>query len=379
MQEESSPKKLLITIDHASTGGCQEVVKTWLTYLDKSLFKTLVVVLHGDGEYLQLFKDCDVDAISLSKSKANPFLIFKLYSIIKNFKPDIVHNNLVISSILGPLFSSFLNINKIITHTHSEMPLRGKYKFLKILYSMGVRKSHNVIAVSDKVKENLIKIYNIPESLINVIPNTYNINLSKINPQHLIDFKKKYNLPEDAFICGTAGTLIYFKNHLLAMKAIKALSDHHPNLYLFIAGDGPDKEKLSLYIEENHLQKRVFLLGRIAHDGSDFLNYNTFIHSLDTFILSSTIEGFPLVALEAMYAKRFVIASEVSGIKNVFCDKKEILTYEIDNLEQLTECLKLRIKMNKNESHSMIEAANDKVIAQFGPQNVFSRIASLYK
>jgi glycosyltransferase involved in cell wall biosynthesis len=372
------PKRILIAIDHASTGGCQEVIKTWLVYLCKHNLDLFVVVLHGKGEYIKLYQELGIKTISLSNYKYNPIIILKFFFIIKNFKPDVIHNNLVISSILGSLFGKFLSINKIIVHVQTEMPLRGAYRYLKSIYKRSVKSSHLIIAVSDKVKFNLIKYYEFPENKITILANTYNINIKQKQPEFIKRLREQFGLPKNALIFGTSGTLIYYKNHELAINAINEIVKSQKNIYLFIAGEGPDREMLEELVKKHDLADHVFLLGKLPHSDTDFPNYNTFIHMLDAFILSSKIEGFPLVALEAMYAKKFVIAAKVSGIETNFIHEKEILSFDIDNQKQLVSCLNQRIKMNEDEVLQITKAAHEKVSNNFGPEHIVECLLKFY-
>ena len=371
-------KKILISIDHAATGGCQEVINTWLNNFPKHQLDILVVVLHGNGEYLKRYHQAGVRTITLSKSKHNPLILIKYFFTIKNFKPDVIHNNLVISSTFGPIFAKQLSVKKIINHVHAEIPLRGVYRYLKPLYKIGCQYSDLIIAVSGKVKLNLVNKYQISENSITILANTYNIKIKECKSELITKLKEQYKLPDNAFICGVSGTLVYYKNQALAIRAINTLAKSHKNLYLFIAGDGPDKENLNNLILELNLNQRVFLLGKLPHSETHFPNYNTFIHMLDAFILPSKIEGFPLVALEAMYANKFVISAKVSGIENNFIHEKEILSFDIDNQEQLINCIDQRIQMPKEKVQQLIKAAQKKVSKQYGPEYIVNCLLELY-
>lgn len=372
-------KNILLLLDHASVGGCQEVIYTWFKEFEKNNeYQLHICVLHGEGEYIEKYRTCGVLTYSLSKYKYNPFIIPKLFLLIKKINPEVIHNNLIISTCLGSLFANLLNIKHIITHVQNQKPLVDIYKFIKPIYQLACAKSTILIAVSEQTKRSLIEEFSQDEKIIQIIPNTFNPSLNQSNSSDVDRLKSKLNINKDTYIIGNAARLIYYKNQKLLIKAFAEFNKIHPNSILLLTGEGPDYDNLKKLIENLKLKDKVLLLGLLQHDIKQELNYISFLNALDCFVLSSDIEGFPLVALEAMYAKNLIISTKVAGMKDDFTDSEEIFLVDIGNQEQLLKAMNKAYQLDPLERDSFKNKAYQKVITKYSPKGIANQIFNLY-
>jgi glycosyltransferase involved in cell wall biosynthesis len=108
-----------------------------------------------------------------------------------------------------------------------------------------------------------------------------------------IQLTKQFNLhPETRFIL-FAGRLHPQKDPILLLQSIAALE--HPHVHLLVAGDGELTTVMQAEIARLQLTPRVTLLGALSQ--ADLAN----LHRLSSvLVLTSTHEGLPLVALEAL-------------------------------------------------------------------------------
>ena len=113
-----------------------------------------------------------------------------------------------------------------------------------------------------------------------------------------------------------AGPRLLFVGRLAAVKGLPVLFDalarlrpRHPDLVLEIVGDGPDRTAL---------EERAAARGLGAH--VRFLGYRSQaevaarLTATDVFVLPSFAEGVPVVLMEAMAARRPVVATRVAGV-----------------------------------------------------------------
>ena len=94
---------------------------------------------------------------------------------------------------------------------------------------------------------------------------------------------------------------------------IKAFSEFRKNNIkskLILVGNGPETKNLKILSKELKLDKDIIWI-----DYSE--NVLKILKLSNVFVLPSRYEGFGLVLLEAMYAKRPIIASKVSAIPEV--------------------------------------------------------------
>jgi glycosyltransferase involved in cell wall biosynthesis len=99
------------------------------------------------------------------------------------------------------------------------------------------------------------------------------------------------------------------KGHEVLLEAARSLED----VRFLLAGDGPLRPRLASLIRDHGLEDRVELLGR--RDDIPAL-----MASCDLVVLPSLYEGFPLSLLEAMAARRPIVATSAPGTRELVHD-----------------------------------------------------------
>jgi len=133
-------------------------------------------------------------------------------------------------------------------------------------------------------------------------------------------------------------------------KALK----QNPNLELRIIGEGSDRP-----IIEQKLTKNCQLLGR-ASETEVFKE----LTSTDIFVISSFMEGLPVVLMEALAIKVPVIAPCVAGIPELVTDGKSGLLFSPSNWEQLSECI-LQLSNDRELRQNLATEGQRRVQAEF--------------
>lgn len=90
-------------------------------------------------------------------------------------------------------------------------------------------------------------------------------------------------------------------------------------LYL-IAGDGPDRERISAAIEEYRLGESVRLLGAVSNEELETLYQGADLFIMPNIPVPNDMEGFGLVMLEAGVCGLPTIASNIEGIADVVAE-----------------------------------------------------------
>ncbi len=157
-------------------------------------------------------------------------------------------------------------------------------------------------------KDNVISIYN-------------GINFSDIS-----DNDGKFELKTII----SAGRLVPWKGFNVLIEMMRDL----PDWRLYIAGDGPDKEKLSELIKGLNLEERVFLLGKM--DRKDLLNR---MQKCEIFILNTSFESFSFQIVEAMFVGVPVISTNIGNISEIINNKEEGLLVSPNNKKEILEAI----------------------------------------
>jgi len=197
-----------------------------------------------------------------------------------------------------------------------------------------------IITVSESSKRDIIRLSNISEEKIHIIPEAYDIgNCSfKNNPDILIELG--INFPYLLYL----GAITEHKNIFRIIKSFDLLAKQFSDIQLVIAGEYSafeiDKIKSSQFFS------RIIITGYVSDEQKHILYSNAL-----AFLFPSLYEGFGLPVLEAMARGCPVITSNTSSLPEVAGDaailidpyNTEQLTYEMKRLitsESLREELK---------------------------------------
>ena len=135
---------------------------------------------------------------------------------------------------------------------------------------------------------------------------------------------------------------------------IDAFSEIESGEYVVkIYGEGPLREELEEQITRLHLEKKVFLMGRVDRV-ADHINYS------DIFVLSSDWEGMPNALMESMAMGLACIATDVStgGSRALIANMKNGIIVPVGDKESLKEAMRklivdkvFRLQISKEASN----------------------------
>ncbi len=167
-------------------------------------------------------------------------------------------------------------------------------------------------------------------------------------------FRKKLNIPTDAFVIGHIGRLASEKNLEFLMQAAAQFLKNNAQAHLLIGGKGPSEEKMREILTQTGVIDRLHFAGVVK--GKDLVNA---YHAMDTFIFASQSETQGLVVTEAMAAGVPVVAVDAPGIREVVKDKinGRLLTQE--NMDDFVTALEWIKKLPKNKVSVMKKACKE--------------------
>ena len=109
---------------------------------------------------------------------------------------------------------------------------------------------------------------------------------------------------------GSIGRLHRNKGYDILLDAAALLRDRGVDFSLTLAGDGPERAALERQVATLNLADRVAFPGWVAQS-ADALN------AMDLFVLSSRVEPFGLVVIEAMAAGVPIVSTDIGGPRDI--------------------------------------------------------------
>lgn len=129
--------------------------------------------------------------------------------------------------------------------------------------------------------------------------------------------RRSLGLPDDAKMIFWAGRLDPVKGLNILIDAVAGMND--PHVHLVLAGDGPIRAELQAQVDAVGLTPRVHFLGPRR-------DVPSLLKACDVFAFPSRTEGLPNALLEAMAAGCAIVATDVSGNRDLLEHNRTGLT-----------------------------------------------------
>lgn len=278
----------------------------------------------------------------------------KIKSIIKRYKPDIVHTHASKAGVLGRQAAISCGVPVIVHtfHGHIFNSYFNKYvteTFRKIEQHYAKRTSA-IVAISDIQKYELSEIYKIaPPEKFRVIPLGFDLNRFQENKAMKRDaFRKQYDIADDEIAVSIVGRLVPVKNHRMFIDSIrKVKSQTNRKVRGIIVGDGDLRDGLLEYASLHGLTSST---PEHKVPNSDLI-FTSWIKDADYVFAGSEIsaltslnEGTPVSIIESQAANVPVVSTIVGGIRDVVVEGKTALLSPTQNVDAFSENLLMLVE-----------------------------------
>jgi glycosyltransferase involved in cell wall biosynthesis len=145
--------------------------------------------------------------------------------------------------------------------------------------------------------------------------------------------REELGLRENPLV-GYVGRLAPEKGLEYLLHAAAGMLNTLPAAKVILAGEGPERLTLEKLARQLGIEKSVIFLGRRSDLASIYA-------SLDVFVLPSLSEGMPMAVLEAMAAKRPVVATRVGAIPRMVKDQQTGLLVDARDITGLQSAISL--------------------------------------
>lgn len=260
---------------------------------------------------------------------------------------------------------SVVTIHDLIFRIHPEFyPLVDRIIYdAKAKYAC--KYADKIVAVSECTKKDIIRLYNIEPSKIDVVYQGCFPIFSEVAPTQLkVKVRDIYNLPETYLL--SVGSIEERKNILLVAKSLLKV----PNIHFVAIGKKREyANEIERYASEHGLSDRIHLLADIPLE-----HLPAIFQQAEIFIYPSIYEGFGIPLLEAQHSGLPVIAAkgscleESGGAHSIYVDpyNEDELAYEIN-----------RVLANKDLKNYMIDEGK-KYVENFSPEKCTTNLNKVY-
>lgn len=306
----------MIKVCHIVSGdlwaGAEAMVFSLLEGLKPYPDVRLQVILLNGGRLFKKLRQGGFDATVLDESRLGTARLGRdVFRLLKATRPSIIHAHRYKENFIAFLASRGLPKAGLIATQHG---LVEKYAALSSLkqrlihaanFILMARGFHKVVVVSRQMKTVMAAKNGFVADKIAVIHNGIALPEAPI-----------FAPAKDGLVIGSCGRLAAVKDFALMVEIARRVAARTRKIHFVIAGEGPEKNRLTDLIRHYGLADIFDLPGPMEDMGA-------FYKSIDVFMNTSIHEGIPMSVLEAMSHGRPVIAPQVGGLPEILKNGRE--------------------------------------------------------
>ena len=302
--------------------------------------------------------------------RVDPLLLGRIFTRIRQNRPDIVHTHLFKSDLHGRLAARMAGVPVVIStlhncHNWARNPILGN------LYGANARLADHLIAVSDEVRDYSIRYTHVDPKKTTTIANAIPLARFENKRAEGQKIREEFNVPENSPLLGIVARLTEQKDHDNFLHAAQRILQDAPEARFLIVGDGPLAESLKALAATLKIQNSVIFTGNRK-------DIPSVLAALDILVFSSRWEGLPVALLEGLASSLPVVATNVGGVPGVIQHGVTGLLVPPSNPDALaSSCLSL-IK-DTSLRGKIAQAGYEHVQANYGMDGMVNRTVALYQ
>ncbi|HVL07587.1 MAG TPA: glycosyltransferase [Burkholderiaceae bacterium] len=311
--------RILLITTGLLTGGAERQVVDLATAWQAAGHAVHIISLTGTASQFPIPEGVEVTFLHLRKQ---PLALLRALSaaraVVRQWQPDVVHSHMFHANL-------FARLLRLTSPGASTVPLFctahsvHEGGWLRMMaYRLTDPACTLTTHVSAEGRARMVQSDAAPAERVVVVPNGIDTTRFAPDPASRTRLRAALGMPDTTRVLLHAGRLVPEKAQDTLLEAFAQVHAAHPATHLLVAGDGPLRAVLAQQITAAGLDDAVTLLGN--RDDIPAL-----MQAADLFVLSSRVEGMPLVVAEALASELPVVATDVSGIRLLVRDPERIV------------------------------------------------------
>lgn len=348
-----------------------------------------VLMISADGKELAEViekEQCRHLVVPMTR-KITPFqdlkCLFKLISIFRKEKPDIVHTHTPKAGLLGMLAARICGV-KVRIHTVAGLPLmveKGfKYQLLKFIEKLTYAAAGHVWPNSNSLMQFIVNNKLCKPGKLNIIAkgSTNGIQVERfdsknLDPAIIEDVKTRINYSKQNRYLLSIGRLVVDKGIAELVQVFARLQKANEDLVLILVGEyentlDPLPEETIREIEINPSIIHISWTPQVEY----------YMSLANFFVFPSHREGFPNVLLQAGAIGLPIICSHITGNIDIVTNNETGLIFESGNEEQMLKLLQYAL-LHPQHMQTMAGKLQQDIRENYPRENIWKNMLEAYK
>jgi glycosyltransferase involved in cell wall biosynthesis len=359
--------KVLQLIPTLDRSGAEKQMVMLARGLPRDRFRVEVATLTRSGPLESELREAGIPVTVIGKPlKLDPFALARLVRFLKAGSYDVIQTWIFAANAYGRVAARLARVPVVVV---AEMAVdlwkgRGERLIDRRLATWCDRLVGNSRAVVE-----FYRGLGVPEDRLTMIYS--GVEDEEPPPVDRAAVRAEFGFPPDAPLVLFAGRLAEQKRVDDLLKALDLVQHVQPDVRTLIAGDGPLRERLEETASAYRLDDRVRFLGHRE-------DVPRLLAAADLLVLPSSYEGLPNVVLEAMRARKPVVATAAPGTTEVVADGETGLLVPIGDQIRLARAIR-DLARDPAQARRLGEAGRARVEAHFTAAAMVDHFAELYE
>ena len=328
-----------------------------------------IILCNASGELREKLEKTNLNIVPVPLIfKMDPRFIFKIWSICKKEKIDLIHIHDTTALTLAVMAGHLFNLPSFVFSKKTSFPIKArkqtlyKYNYHKIKKILCVsRATENITSPSIKNREKLEVIY-------------HGTNTKALENVASLNLRKKLSLSPDTLIIGNIANHIRAKDMNTFIRTAAEIIKLNPVKKIHFVQIGSFTNRTSAILKltrELDVEKHISYLG-FQKDAAGL------IPQFDISLMTSQSEGLPQFILESMYHRVPVVSTNVGGISEVVENEKNGLLAPVHDYKSLSIQL-LRLINEPELRKKYTQTSRETIEGQFTSQAMVLKTLEIYK
>lgn len=319
--------------------------------------------------------DIPVSSLHMKRGVPDPRSMLRLIRELRSFQPDIVHCHMPQANLLARAVRPFCAFPVLISTLHNltmERVNGSSGRFLELAHGWTDRYSDLTTVVCTPAIKSYIDRRAVPANKVAVFYN--GVNTKNFRNDLLVRKQLRRDLDlQDKFTWLAIGRFERAKDYSNMIRAFsKVVARAGQEIVLLICGRGSLEEEIRAQVRDSGLTGRVRFLG-VRRDIPEVMN------AADGFVLSSYLEGLPMVLLQASSVGMPIVATDVGGNSEVVMNGVNGFIVPPQDDEALASGMEKVLRLSDTERALMAERGRSMTGERFEMERILDRWEILYR
>jgi glycosyltransferase involved in cell wall biosynthesis len=365
--------RILIVVTTLAIGGAETQVVRLASELKARGWDISIVCLVKPVAYEQQLRRQLIPVYSLDMKFGVPDFraIFRLRSLIRHIRPDVVHCHMFHANLLGRITRLFCKMPALICtaqNTREASRRSGLTWHKELLYRATDHLADWTTIICQAGFDRYVRLGAVPRKKLRLIPNGIDTKLFSCSDEQRQSARHALGIGSE-FVWLAVGRLVKQKEYPNLLRAIERLG--RDDFVVLIAGEGPLQQQLQEECIQLGLSEQV----RFCGAREDILDL---YQAADAFVMSSGYEGLSVALLEAASMGLPAVVTNVGGNPEIVVDNVTGYLVSPGNPPELAAAMRRLMEATPEHRSAMNCAARQHCLRHYRIAAVIDQWVDLY-